>query len=192
VAAGIVTARRTLVWRDDLAFWRNTIAAVPEEGFAHLKLGLVLYQRGDLAGAEAEYRDAMAQRLDRLQQAITENNLGHLLLRQRRFAEAEPLFRSAIEPGPRFAGPYRGLAESVWARTAAAGEPPPAEVRALLETAVRVEPADARSALLLGQAWLAEGNRAEAARWFVRSAQAAPGSASAAQARAALAALEGH
>jgi cytochrome c-type biogenesis protein CcmH/NrfG len=64
-----------------------------------------------------------------------------------------------------------------------------AEIRRLLETAARLDPGSARTALLLAQTHLAEGNREEAVRWFTRAAEAAPGSPIAAKARAALSTL---
>jgi Tfp pilus assembly protein PilF len=189
LAATVLTARRSLVWRDNLTFWRNAVAAAPDEGFALMKLGLELGERGDRAGAEARYREALAARLSPWQRGVVENNLGHLLLGARRCPEAEPLFRGAVAVGPRFPGPYRGLAECLMMRTPATDAAGLAEIRRLLETAVRLDPAGARAALLLAQTHLAEGNRDEAVRWFTRAAEASPGSPTAAKARAALSAL---
>jgi tetratricopeptide (TPR) repeat protein len=188
VAGGIATARRAPIWRDDPTFWQNAVAAVPDEGYAHGKLALALYERGDLAAAEAQYRAALAGRINPPERAIVENNLGYLLLREKRWAEAEPLFRSAIVPGPRFSGPYRGLAESLLAR-ATDDAPVPAEIRPMLERALEVDPADARAALLLGRLSIVEGKRDEGVRWLSHAARVAPESASADAARATLARL---
>jgi tetratricopeptide (TPR) repeat protein len=182
------TARRAPIWRDDPTFWQNAVAAVPDEGYAHGKLALALYERGELAAAEAEYRAALAGRINPPERAIVENNLGYLLLREKRWAEAEPLFRSAIVPGPRFSGPYRGLAESLLAR-ATDDAPVPAEIRPMLERALEVDPADARAALLLGRLSIVEGKRDEGVRWLSHAARVAPESTSAADARATLARL---
>jgi tetratricopeptide (TPR) repeat protein len=189
LAGAALTARRSVVWRDNLTFWQNAVAAAPDEGFALMKLGLELGERGDRAGAEARYRDALAARLSPWQRAVVENNLGHVLLGARRYAEAEPLLRNAVAAGPRFPGPYRGLAECLMARTPPTDTAGLTEIRRLLETAARLDPANARTALLLAQTHAAEGNREEAVRWFTRAAEAAPGSPIAAQARAALSAL---
>lgn len=190
VVAGVVSARRSLVWRDNLVFWQNAVAAAPDEGFALMKLGLELGERGDRAGAEARYREALGARLSPWQRAVVANNLGHLLLAQRRCPEAEPLFRAAVATGPRFAGPYRGLAECLMMRVPASDRDALREIRGLLENALRFEPTAARSALLLAQTHLAEGNRGEAVRWFTRAVDVAPDSPSAARAREALATLE--
>ncbi|HJQ83667.1 MAG TPA: tetratricopeptide repeat protein, partial [Candidatus Binatia bacterium] len=182
--AAAATARRAEIWRDDFAFWQNAVAAVPEEGFPLTKLGVVLYRRGDLHGAEATYREALGRRLEIPERAVTENNLAQLLLRQRRCAEAEPLFRSALVPGPRFSGPYRGLAECL-AMTASDGAKL-AEMQTLLERAVALDPRDGRAALLLGKTHLAEGRRDEAVRWLTQATRIAPRTPSAAEAGATL------
>jgi tetratricopeptide (TPR) repeat protein len=189
IAGAAITARRSVVWRDNLTFWENAVAAAPDEGFALMKLGLVLNERGDRAGAEARYRDALAARLSPWQRAVVENNLGQVLLGARRYAEAEPLFRNAVAAGPRFPGPYRGLAECLMTRTPQTDAAGLADIRRLLETAARLDPGNARTALLLAQTHLAEGNREEAVHWFTRAAEAAPGSPIAAKAQAALSTL---
>jgi Tfp pilus assembly protein PilF len=189
VSAAVVSARRTLVWRDNLTFWENAVAAGPDEGFALMKLGLELAARDDRVAAEAHYRHALAARLSPWQRAVVENNLGHLLLRGGRCPEAEPLLRAAVAAGPRFPGPYQGLAECLMMRTAPSDRAGLAGIRGLLERAVTVDPRGARALLLLARTHLAEGNREEAVRWFTRAAAAAPGSASATQAQAALSAL---
>jgi tetratricopeptide (TPR) repeat protein len=188
--AAVATAARTGVWRDDLTFWRNAAAAAPEEGFPLLKLGVVLHRKGDLAAAEAAYHGALARRLSREQRAVTQNNLAHLLLRQRRVAEAEPLFREAVAPGPRFSGPYWGLAECLLAAPGVTADGARlAEARGLLERALAIEPGLARAALLLAQTLIAEGRRPEALHWLDHAARVAPGSDAAARAQQTAAAL---
>jgi tetratricopeptide (TPR) repeat protein len=186
-----VTFGRSTVWHDNISFWRNAVAAVPDEGFPQMKLGVALYDAGDLAAAETAYRTALASRLSPAQRAITENNLGQLLLRERRHPEAEPLLRSAVEAHPRLPGPYVGLAECLWERSDGRTPAVLAETRGLLATALQVEPRSARAALLLGRVRLAEGAREDAARWFAQAARVAPRSPSGRKAAAALAALGG-
>jgi len=190
VAAGALLAWATLtvkdsaIWRDDLHFWNNAVAAAPAEGFARIKLAVALDRSGDASAAEAMDQSALETRLSAPQRAVVQNNLGWLLLRRGRRDEAEPLFRAAVEAGPGFPGPYRGLAECLWPR----GED--ARVRArigdLLERAFRVDPHDARSAFLLGNLHLAQGERDLAAHWFEQAIRANPGSSSATRARATL------
>jgi hypothetical protein len=182
-----LTVKGVAIWRDDLRFWNNAVAAAPAEGFARLKLAVALARSGDAASAEAMNRSALEARLSAPQLAVVQNNLGWLLMRQGRREEAEPLFRAAVEADPGFAGPYRGLAECLWPR----GNDPRvrARIRDLLERAVRVDPHDARSAFLLGGLHLAEGEREGAAHWFERAIRADPASSSATRARAELSRL---
>jgi tetratricopeptide (TPR) repeat protein len=185
----VLGAVHATIWRDDLRFWSNAAAAAPDDGFVRTKLGSALYDRGDIGAAEAAFRHALGVRLSGAQRAVTQNNLGWLLLKQQRRAEAEPLLRAAVAAQPAFSGPYRGLAECLWPR----GEDPAvrAEIKALLARAIHLDPGEAGVAFLLASAHLAEGDRAAAARWFEHAIRADPRGPAAAQARAMLATLRG-
>jgi hypothetical protein len=188
VWAGL-SARHASIWRDDMRFWTNAVEAVPDEGFARMKLATALYEANDVGAAEAEFRRALDSRISTPQRAVAQNNLGWLLLKQGRRGEAEPLFRAALAVGPSFAGPYRGLAECLWPRGEDAAVR--ADIKSLLEKATQLDPRDARVAFLLGSVHLGEGNRAQATHWFEQAIRANPRTQSAAQAQAALASLRG-
>lgn len=153
VTIAVVTARRSMLWRDEITFWRNAIALAPEEGPPHLKLAGALLERNDLAAAEAAYRQAFDARLTAEQQAIAKLNLARLLLMRGEAGEAEPLARTAME--------------------------------------VDKPNLVASAAYLLGHVSLARGDRDAAIRWFTHATRVAPQSKNAADASAALAALQG-
>jgi hypothetical protein len=191
LAAGwaLLTIRAVPSWRDDFAFWSNAASTVPDEGFAQIQLARVLDQRGDADAAEATLRAALSAQLPAPQRIVALNNLGWTLLKRGRCDEAVPLLQRAVAAAPRFAGPYRGLAECLWPR----GEDPAvrAQIRSLLERAVSLDPAESRSALLLAKVALAEGDRAQAIRWLEQAMRANPQSSSAAEASTLLAGLRG-
>jgi Tfp pilus assembly protein PilF len=188
-AWAVLSVRHAAIWRDDRTFWTNAVAAAPEEGFARLKLASTFYDANDLGSAEAGFRKALESRISVPQRAVAQNNLGWLLLRQQRQAEAEDLFRSAVSVGPSFAGPYRGLAECLWPR----GQDPAVrgQIKGLLGRAAQLDPRDARVAFLLGNVYLADGDRAQAMQWLEQAVRANPQTQSAAQAREMLAGLRG-
>ena len=147
------------------------------------------HQANDVEASEAAFRQALASRLSPAQRAVTENNLGWLLLKLGRRDEAEQLFRSSLAAGPTFAGPYRGLAECLWPR----GEDATVrtQIKTLLSKAAQLDRHDARVAFLLANVHLVDGDRDQAAHWFEEAIRANPSAASAAQARTALANLRG-
>ncbi len=189
VASAWWSVRQVPTWRDDTAFWDNAVAAAPDEGFPRIKLAVLLDRRGEEAAAESTLLTALSLRLSSAQEAVALNNLGWLFLRQGKRDEAESLFRRAVAARPGFPGPYRGLAECLWPR----GEDPQVrgEIRTLLERAVTLDHTEARAAFLLANVYLAEGARDQARHWLEQTIRANPQSASAAQARAALAELQG-
>lgn len=187
VGWSLLTFSAVPTWRDDSAFWSNAANRVPDEGFAQIQLARMLEQRGDAAGAEAKLRAAISTGLSPPQRVIAFNNLGWALQRQRRCAEAVPLFERAVAAGPSIAGPYRGLAECLWPQGEDAAVR--ARIRGLLEHAISLDPTEARAALLLGKVALAEGDRAQAIRWLEQATRANPQSSAAAEASSLLAGL---
>ena len=57
---GIVSFERLDVWRNELAFWEDTVAKSPNQDRVHLNLGTIYELNGRLIEAEREYRRAIA------------------------------------------------------------------------------------------------------------------------------------
>src|SRR5262249_2479543 len=87
--------------------FREAIRLDPKLAHAHNNLGIVLTERGDLAGAEACFREAI--RLDP-KLAHAHYNLGLVLSDRRDLAGAKACFREAIRLDPTPAGPHSSLA----------------------------------------------------------------------------------
>ncbi|MDP2138105.1 MAG: tetratricopeptide repeat protein [Candidatus Didemnitutus sp.] len=119
VVLGCLTWQRNLAYQDEVALWRATVAAAPENPRAHHNLGFTLTTRGDLEAAIPAYRRALALAPD-YSDAL--NNLGNALLRRGQIDEALPLLRRAtiVAPGDPDSWNSLGHAELVIGETSAA------------------------------------------------------------------------
>ncbi len=73
-------------------------------------LGISLWQQGDLAGAEARFREVLSRHRSH---AAACSNLGMVLIEQRRFSEGVELLARAIELDPEHAGARINLANTL-------------------------------------------------------------------------------
>lgn len=92
-----VTAEQVAVWADELALGLHAVAAVPDSGPAHWRLGNVYAQAGQWdeaiteLGVSAELDPANYHALD---------NLGVALIQRERYAEAEAVLVRAVAASP--------------------------------------------------------------------------------------------
>jgi Flp pilus assembly protein TadD len=82
---GVLTWQQTWIWRDSETLWTHAVSGDPESPLARGNLGFVYLNQGRLSEAEREIRVALqlAPEWETAQQ-----NLGVVLARQQRFAEA--------------------------------------------------------------------------------------------------------
>jgi tetratricopeptide (TPR) repeat protein len=102
VALGARTWVRTQDWKDDLALFRSAVVAAPRSLLARFDLGVELKDRGDLAGARAQWEAALAIAPG---DPGTQAQLGTLAAIEGRLTEAEERYRVALAGDP-------GLAEA--------------------------------------------------------------------------------
>jgi tetratricopeptide (TPR) repeat protein len=107
LGAGILTARRNLVYRSELALWSDTVAQRPDNARAHTNLGIAFTAAGRAEEAIASFREAL--RLDP-SSAATHRNLCELLTSLGRAGEALPHGEEAVRLEPRNAGARASLA----------------------------------------------------------------------------------
>ncbi len=89
------------------AAYRHVLAAQPEHAEAHLNLGRLLHEKGDLAAAERHYRSALAARPD---DATAAFDLGVALQDLGRWQEAIAAYRRTVEIDATYADAYYNLA----------------------------------------------------------------------------------
>jgi tetratricopeptide (TPR) repeat protein len=101
------TAQRQGRSDEAVDYYGRTLAANPEYGKAHQNLGNLLFERGDLTGAERHYRETI-----RLRPGIPDGfvNLGAVLADLGRLAAAADSYRSALAIDPGLIAPRYELA----------------------------------------------------------------------------------
>lgn len=93
-ALALLSQRQTLVYRDLLSLWSDTVAKNPEGWMPQVNLGHALEERGDLPGAIARYRRSLELRPGYARANI---NLGSALSRTGDLDAAERHLREALE-----------------------------------------------------------------------------------------------
>ncbi len=103
---GALTHARNRDYRSEVAIWADTVAKRPDNGRAHLSLGVALGQEGRAAEAMQHTREALRLSPN---SAKAQVNYGIGLLEQGRAQEAIGHFQRAIELAPGFASAHSNL-----------------------------------------------------------------------------------
>ncbi|HVW21768.1 MAG TPA: tetratricopeptide repeat protein [Opitutaceae bacterium] len=168
LALGAGTARRNAAYASKVALWSDTVAKRPENSYAHNNLGEALFERGDLAGALAQYREAERLRPGAgsiyaiLNRGITLEAMGRL-------PEAMAAYREGAAAEPTWAGPHLRLGDAL----NRAGRL--AEAEAEYRAALRLRPGDPQAEYGLGNLRLRAGDPAAAAACFQAAVRGRPG-----------------
>jgi Flp pilus assembly protein TadD len=93
----LVTREQVRQWTDTITLFSHALAVTQDNHLAHSNLGTALALRGDVAGAEAHYREAI--RIDP-RYAEAQTALGVVLAHQGRFPEALERQREALRLSP--------------------------------------------------------------------------------------------
>lgn len=156
-----ITFARLDAFRDPVAFWTDATRSASHGPIAHVNLGLLFEERGDLARAEAHYREALA--LDETT-PMANNNLGVLLMKQGRAAEAATLFVRELTFNPANAQAHFNLGLYY----EAAGRPHEAAVA--WQRALELDPTLLPAYERLAAYYERQGQAAEAARYRAQAA----------------------
>jgi len=114
--AGLLLIPATMTWRQTWfyenleALWNHTLAWNPECWVGHNDLGFVLYQKGQMEAADAEYQKALAIKPDF---AEAHNNLGVSLFQKGRVDEAIAEFQKALGSKDTFAEGHNNLGNAL-------------------------------------------------------------------------------
>jgi tetratricopeptide (TPR) repeat protein len=107
VALGVRSSLRNRDWRDDLSLFSSAVEAEPGSLTAHFNYGNSLKDVGDLAGAEAQWRAALAIAPE---DPGTHAQLGTLAAVRGDYASAEQHYRIALHGDPLLAEAHLNLA----------------------------------------------------------------------------------
>lgn len=102
----VISHRQAGYWRDGRRLFDHALAVTQRNFVAHLSLGNILLQSGDLAGASEHYREALALRPDL---EDVHNQLGNVAFRQGRLPEAKLHYLEALAIRPGFATAQHNL-----------------------------------------------------------------------------------
>ena len=165
ISLGILTWRRNLDYRSDLAIWQDTVNKRPANPRAHTNLGLAMADVGQIHDAIAQYYQAL-----RLQpnSATARYNLELALARVSRVDESIAHYEQAlrIKPDSAEAHDGLGLALAQSGKTAAAIDH--------FEQAIRLNPQDARVYNNLAVALIQSGRTQEAIESWRHALQLQP------------------
>ncbi len=111
---GSCTVRRNRDYHDDLGMWNKVAEVRPNNARAHVNMGVLMEQKGQVEEAIEEYRAALAMEPD---YADAHFNLGVAFIRLNRVDEAERAFRDAIRLSPGDAPAHINLANVLYRRS---------------------------------------------------------------------------
>jgi len=157
--------QRMSVWKDGYALFRQMTREAPNYAGGHFNYAFELRRRGDINGAVAQYREAIALDPD---MALAYSNLGALLQSKGELAQAESLYRKTIELRPGYALAWNNLGIVRYKRGDGNGS-----VQAF-RRAIELAPDDAGAVYNLGRTYQQAGMPDSAAVMFERAYRLEP------------------
>jgi tetratricopeptide (TPR) repeat protein len=152
-------------WRDEVIFYRTTLASEPEATGYWINLGVAYWDNGAVSAAEQAWRTALGQAPDN---TLVLTNLGLVYERQKEYEQAAAYFERAIHLRPRSAEAHLSLGR-VYTELGRDADAEP-QFRA----AVALAPLSYAARNGLGAFYLKEGRSAEAEKEFRNSVGAFP------------------
>jgi tetratricopeptide (TPR) repeat protein len=151
------TFERNTVWSSDVAIWSDTVTKSPQKARPHNNLGNALKRRRDIAGAIAQYRQAL-----RINPNYTKayNNLGNALAAQGEYGQAVEQFKHALQLNPTYAEAYNNIGVTL------AGQKKFKEATAYFAEALRLKPDHAGAYNNMGAALVRLGRYQDALAHF--------------------------
>ncbi len=151
------TFERNTVWSSDVAIWSDTVTKSPQKARPHNNLGNALKRRGDIAGAIAQYKEALRINPN---YAKAYNNLGNALAAQGEYGLAVEQLKHALQLNPAYAEAYNNIGVTL------AGQKKFEESIAYFAEALRLKPDHAGAYNNMGSALVRLGRYRDALAHF--------------------------
>jgi len=166
-----VTFGRCVTWTDKLALWKDTARKSPGFGTPLNQYGVALMERKRIQEALQQFALVLkpATRASPETRAHAADNIGFILMGQRRFEDSIPYFEKAIKLAPWDVIAYHNLG-IVYMQMAKRGNNPEylGKAREYLEKAVQVNPTIIDTHYFLGVVYAHSGDGERALREFKR------------------------
>lgn len=166
VFAGL-TLQRNQDYRSAISIWNDTVAKLPHNAYARYNLGRALEQQpGQEEEVAFQYREALRLKPDLVEARA---NLGNVLLRQGKVAEAVAELEGALQIAPDSAQAHNNLGYALIRTSDRLGE-----AISLFEKAVQLKPDYAEAHCNLGAALVAAGRIEEGMAFYEKALQIRP------------------
>jgi tetratricopeptide (TPR) repeat protein len=171
------TVQRNTIWRSNLSLWTDTVAKNTTDGLPMRSLAAAYLDLGEREQAAEYFRLALQRRNDRLGRFTIHNNLGSLAMQEKRLADAQREYDTAlaIDPNAPDALFNLGLISLTRALDTDSAHDAPwkhdqaERARQLFERALQLSPLDPDIHVALGQTLTAVGDPSGARARYQRA-----------------------
>jgi len=164
---GMASWQRTWVYQSQETLWTDTVAKNPNCWMGHCSLGVVLFQKGQVDDAVAQYQKALEIYPNYV---AAHYNLGNALFQKWQLDEALAQYQKAVEIYPNYAEAHINLGNALFQK----GQLD--EAVAQFQKAVEINPNDAEGHYNFGNALFQKGQLDEAVDQFQKALEIAPNS----------------
>jgi protein O-mannosyl-transferase len=167
VILGMASWQRTWVYESQETLWTDTLAKNPNTWFGRCNLGVVLFQKGQVDEAVAQYQKALEINPNYV---AAHYNLGNALFQKGQLEEALAQYQKAVEINPNDAEAHINLGNALFQNEQLD------EALAQFQKAIEINPNDAETHYNLGNALFQKGQLDEAVAQFQRALEIDPNS----------------
>jgi Flp pilus assembly protein TadD len=107
---GVLTWNQTEIWHDSATLWTYVAVIDENSAFAHVGLGMLAYDHGDMDSAIRHFRRAVELRPN-YDEGL--NNMGNALVREGKLDDAVESYRRALALNPGFPEAHNGLGSAL-------------------------------------------------------------------------------
>jgi protein O-mannosyl-transferase len=164
---GVASWQRTWAYESQETLWTDTLAKNPNSFMGHCKLGVALFEKGQVDDAVAEYQKALEINPNYV---AAHYNLGNALFRKGQLDEAITQYQKAVEISPNDAETHINLGNALFQKEQLD------EAVGQFQKAVEINPNDAEAHYDLGNALFQKGQLDEAVAQFQKALEIDPNS----------------